>query len=85
MTIAVKEVLCKNCKFHDAQASQGRDGAGNPVFVGFCVRYPPQVLAGAGSSFPVVGSDTNWCGEFVPTTKATAEAARAAARPKKGK
>lgn len=81
--IEVKE-LCKNCKFHEPLPTPGRNGSGEQVDVGSCVRYPPQV-GPAGSSFPVVGSDNNWCGEFAPSTKATAAAARAAARPKKGK
>lgn len=55
---------CEHCQFHDPQPQPGRNGAGEAVAVGFCMRYPPQIGA-AGSAYPVVGSKTNWCGEFV--------------------
>ena len=78
------EIRCKTCKFHEPLPSGGRDGSGKEVPVGSCFRYPPQV-GPAGSSFPVVGSDTNWCGEYVPTLKQKAAEARNRSRPKRGK
>lgn len=78
------KVLCENCKFHEALPSPGRDGSGKEVPVGNCFRYPPQV-GPAGSSFPVVGSETNWCGEYLPSPKQKAAGARSSVRPKKGK
>lgn len=54
---------CSACKFHEAQG-EGKDGHGNPAPVGFCMRFPPQVSIQGTASFPIVGSETNWCGEF---------------------
>ncbi len=59
----MSKVKCKQCYFHEALPNKGRDGAGEPTDVGNCMRYPPQVGV-SGTSFPVVGSNTNWCGEF---------------------
>lgn len=56
--------ICGTCRFHDPAPQPGRNGSGEPVPVGFCMRYPPQI-APAGSAYPVVGSETNWCGEYV--------------------
>lgn len=57
--------LCETCMFHEALEGGGRDGAGNAVPVGNCMRYPPQVAVNGSSVFPVVGSSKNWCGEHV--------------------
>lgn len=63
---------CKGCAYFEP-TGEGRDGQGNAVPVGTCMRYPPQITVNGPSSFPVVGADTSWCGEFrakpKPTTK----------------
>lgn len=55
---------CKDCHYYE-EHGEGRNGTGQPVTVGLCYRYPPQV-AYAGSSYPTVGAIERECGEFKP-------------------
>lgn len=61
-------IACKDCHFH-GPLGEGKNGKGEPVAVGNCFRYPPQITVSGGSSYPVVGSENEWCGEFRATTK----------------
>lgn len=57
--------FCGTCSFHDPAPAPGKNGLGEEVTVGFCMRYPPQITVQGASSYPTVGSETNWCGEYV--------------------
>lgn len=67
---------CKTCHWHEPAKEPGRDATGSPCPVGFCHLNPPQI-GPTGSAYPVVGSDTGWCGQY--SSKSVARAKRKAA------
>lgn len=61
---------CDTCKFYEPRG-EGKDGEGKAVPVGACMRFPPQINVQGAFTFPVVGANTSWCGEFRPRPKTT--------------
>lgn len=56
---------CQHCH-HYVELGDGKNGKGEPVTVGNCFRYPPEVTVSGGSAYPVVGEIERECGEFKP-------------------
>jgi hypothetical protein len=59
---------CNTCHFVTSRG-RGKNGQGEDVDVGFCVRFPPMVVPGGQSFNPVVGLLKTWCGEWKPAEK----------------
>lgn len=73
---------CATCAFHDPAPQPGQNGCGDLVPVGFCMRYPPTITVQGASSYPVVGSGENWCGEYVVSPATIEQRATPKRKPK---